>query len=174
MTETAESDAAFEAAEDAIAGARRDVNRMHALLPRNSRVALHAAGMVVCLSTALDALRDWPPEPDEVDDEDEYEADWSGDPRDYHPIMTPISEEIDEARMWRRFGLDEFGRFIRVAPTELRGGIWPTVVRVLHLPARGSRRVRAVVRRRQNERRHREQPKALAARRTKFEREEPG
>jgi hypothetical protein len=130
MQETDESDAAFKAAEEAIAQARRDVNRMHAVLPRKSRTALHARGMLGCLSEALEPLRDWPPDPDEVEDAAELDADWSGDEDDdYHPVFTPMSEEIDEARMWRSFGLQEFGRFIEVAPTELRGGFWPAVAR---------------------------------------------
>lgn len=172
LQETDESDAAFKVAEEAVAGARRDVNRMHALLPRKSRTALHAYGMTACMEAALDPLRDWPPE-DEVEDPAELDADWSGDERDYHPIFTPMTEALDEAKMWRTFGLQEFGRFIEVAPAELRGGFVPAVARLLRLPAKGSRKLRRAMRRRQDERRHRQQLKDFAARKAALEREKP-
>jgi hypothetical protein len=168
--ETDRSNAAFKAAEEAVAGARRDLNRMHALLPPKSHTSLHAYGMVGALEEALEALREWPPEADEVDDEEEYDADWSGDEMDYHPVFTPMTEAIDEATMWRTLGLQQFGDFIDIAPVELRGGFWPAAARALGLPAKGSRKILRAVRRRQGERRHRRLLKELAARQAELER----
>jgi hypothetical protein len=84
-----------------------------------------------------------------------------------------MTEELDEARMWRTFGLQEFGRFIEVASSELRGGFWSAVGRALGLPVKGSRKIRRAVRRRQNERRHRQQLKDFAARRAELQRGKP-
>jgi hypothetical protein len=159
------SDDAFDNAELALAGARRGVNRVHALLPKNSKAALHAYGMMAALSASLDALREWPPEPDEVDDPSELAEEWSGDEEDYHPVYTPFFEELDEAAMWHRLGLQSFGHFIQVVPDELRTGPVHRAARVARgAPGSGWRRIRRAVRRPLAARRSRRELARIAAR----------
>ena len=122
-----DSQSAYDEAEEALKEARSAVNHLQVLFGLPSKTTQYSTGFAVALETALDQLRDWPPEPEDepesFDDEPESfdESDDSSED-DFDPVVHTVEEALSEAALWHRLALDQFILSREAAAEEAQAG----------------------------------------------------
>jgi hypothetical protein len=154
LYDTDGSEPAVTRAKEALREARRELNRLHMLMPPYSHAAELAAVFVRWLQLALEEVETWPPDSGksiaspvidhDVADEDDAEL---------QAAYADFEESYQEAEMLRVYGLKTFGKFSRAASAELRSGFSPAFKRAAFVtPRRVLKRLRAPLERRREAR----------------------